>query len=268
MRGSPERARTSSLLVSSGREAAFLDLDFDSSDRPLLVTQVLSLAEEHTDARARDEQPNDSPLWGLSVASRLKRLLHVLRDTEGISALPLRVHCPATNCRQTLELELALAELDSLHDEAADGELLRFPRGEAEPLAFRRPTGDDLRRWRSANLTTSTAPETLFRTLLVSPSAEPEPLEPRSVDACLEAFAEFDALVAFEVSTTCPHCAHTSPHPVDLESLALNHLRSAQERLYREIHFLAQAYGWSETEILAVPRRRRLRYLAHLGVSS
>jgi hypothetical protein len=32
-------------------------------------------------------------------------------------------------------------------------------------------------------------------------------------------------------------------------------------RLYEEVHVLATHYHWSESDILALPRRKRLRYL-------
>jgi hypothetical protein len=82
------------------------------------------------------------------------------------------------------------------------------------------------------------------------------------------AFAEFDTLVAFQLASTCPHCSRETSHPVDLETLVLKRLHSLQQRLYRENHQLAQAYGWSEADILQVPRSRRLRYLAQLEAAT
>lgn len=255
-------------LLVADREAAFLDLDFTTTDRPTLVTQLLDIADQEVGAYHSSRDVSNSPLWHLSVATRLKRLLHLVRDTESLSGLPLRVSCPQTDCRKLLELELTFGDLDTLHDEAADGELLRFPAADSRPLTFRRPTGEDLRRWRSEPDTTAARPESFLLTLLVpnSPVSEPPALPP--VEAWAAAFAEFDTLVGFELTTTCPHCGRESTHAVDLETLALTRLQATQQRLFQENHRLAQAYGWSEADILNVPRRRRLRYLAQLEVSS
>lgn len=35
--------------------------------------------------------------------------------------------------------------------------------------------------------------------------------------------------------------------------------------LYKEVHFLAINYHWSEKEIMEMPRRKRLRYIGILG---
>lgn len=38
-----------------------------------------------------------------------------------------------------------------------------------------------------------------------------------------------------------------------------------RETLYRQVHHLALRYHWSETDILALPRSKRLRYLSFLA---
>lgn len=239
-------------LLTFGREAAFLDLDFPSLARPELITRLLALSEWAPGATAEE-----APLWSLSVATRLKRLLRLARETLGLTALPVRLRCEKTSCGQTLEIELPLTELEALHNEADDGKLLQFP----GPFAFRRPTGNDLRTWRDSPAD-ATSPDTVLRRLLVTePEAAPPVILP-PLDSCAEAFSEFDALVAFRVASACPHCSHENASPIDLEALALGRLEALQQRLYRENHRLARTYGWSEADILRVPRHRRQRYLA------
>jgi len=254
----PNAAGACSLFL-PGREAAFLDLEFKTADRPGLVTRLLAITAPDFPGLA-----DSAALWQLSVASRLKRLLHIARDTERLTSLPLRLRCPHSDCQQFIEIELAYADLDALHDEAADRELLRFPGADQPALTFRRPTGADLQRWRVAAETGSASPQSLFHGLLVPESACPEAFRLPPVQILADAFAEFDMLVAFQVTTTCPHCDRQNTHPVDLETLALTRLQTLQHRLFQENHRLAQAYGWSEAEIFQVPRSRRRRYLAEL----
>jgi hypothetical protein len=250
-------------LLHPGRETAFLNADFESADRPALVTALLALAAigPSTVAAGPDDRVTAS-LWKLSVASRLKRLLRVVRHTEGIAALELQLRCPHADCRQFLVIELAFDALDGLHDEAADRELLEFPDSNSRPLAFRRPTGEDLRRWRCSALTDGTDFRSMAQSLLVSGAGENHELP--SPETFAAAFAEFDSLVGFQVLSACPHCQREATLPLDLETLALSRLQSVQRRLIRENHRLALAYGWSERDILQVPRGRRLHYLAQL----
>lgn len=252
-----ERVASRSLLA-PGREAGFLDIDFHTTPRPELVTRLLAL----TESGSADNREVETSLWQLSVATRLKRLLRIVRETCELTALSVLQRCPHPGCHQLLELELSLDELDALHDEAADGELLHFPPSGPRARAFRRATGDDLRCWRTSPPT----PETVLRSLLVPESNAPDsqPAELPPLTACAEAFSEFEGLVAFEFTAHCAHCGRHADHGVDLETMALRQLEVLQERLYRENHRLALAYGWSEPEMLQVPRARRLRYLAEL----
>lgn len=248
-------------LLAAGSEAGFLDLDFQATPRPELVTRLLALVEPGS----ANDRGDDLSLWQLSVATRLKRLLRIVRGTCDLASLAVLQRCPHPDCRQLLELDIPLDELDALHDESADGELLHFPPAAPQPLAFRRATGEDLRRWRS----TTPTPEAVLRSLLVvgTDESETQPAELPAPEVCAEAFSDFDGLVAFELTTHCAHCRRDADHAVDLETLALRQLEILQERLYRENHRLALVYGWSEAEMLQVPRKRRLRYLAQLEVT-
>lgn len=264
----PNTATGYSLLQSQARESAFLNLEFGTPDRPALVTELLATAAGDLNGSRQSDPEVISSLWQLSVASRLKRLLRIARDTENLAAFPLRLRCPHTDCEQWLEIELACADLDALHDEAADRELLRFPGVETNALTFRRPTGEDLRRWRASAATGSASAQSLFQALLIPASDAPASTALPSAQVLADAFAEFDSLVAFQLATTCPHCGRESTHPVDLETLALTRLQNLQQRLVQENHRLAHAYGWSENDILQVPRARRLRYLAQLEAAT
>jgi hypothetical protein len=43
----------------------------------------------------------------------------------------------------------------------------------------------------------------------------------------------------------------------------MSELRDLFSGIYYEVHLLARAYGWSESDILAMARSRRIKY-AHL----
>ncbi len=44
----------------------------------------------------------------------------------------------------------------------------------------------------------------------------------------------------------------------------LQELRNQVTRLYEEVHLLALHYHWSEAEILALPRARRMNYADYI----
>ncbi len=74
------------------------------------------------------------------------------------------------------------------------------------------------------------------------------------IESALEAIAP--ALID-RVRADCPECGAQNviePDPYPL-------LRQSAHPLLEEIHRIARAYHWSETEILALPRGRRRRYL-------
>ena len=49
--------------------------------------------------------------------------------------------------------------------------------------------------------------------------------------------------------------------PVDLHRFFFGELRTDNELLYQEVHYLAYHYHWSEAEIMAMPRTKRALYL-------
>ena len=55
---------------------------------------------------------------------------------------------------------------------------------------------------------------------------------------------------------------------VDLEMAGLEALFQEQTRVLDEIHLLARAYHWTESEVLAVSPQRRAFYLASAGNES
>jgi hypothetical protein len=123
---------------------------------------------------------------------------------------------------------------------------------------LRRPRGSDQRRWRQAGLSARTEAEAEILACLVAGG----PVETTERTALTGALAEFDPLVAFELSVTCPECHRAANIPVDLEAVALAELARIQMGTLQEVDALARRYGWSEAEVLSIPPWRRRRYLA------
>jgi hypothetical protein len=224
--------------------AADLDLDFGQADRPGLVTALLAQC-----AGDRDSQF----WWAQPVGERTAALLRLVAATEQRDEIALNSRCAA--CGDTFEFALPLRTLPRAASETVEIRL-----GEARVLRMRRPTGDDLRRWHAAQpVSRAEAFHLMLESLVLEGHAGPDD------EAALSAsFESMDPLVDFTVSCRCPACGAAREVAVDLESLALASLARRQRALLREVHCFAVHYGWTESEVLAVPPTRRARYLAFI----
>jgi hypothetical protein len=59
----------------------------------------------------------------------------------------------------------------------------------------------------------------------------------------------------------CPDCGREFRAPFDLQRYFFGELRLTGDFLYREVHYLAYHYHWSEREIMEMTRDRRRRYI-------
>jgi len=237
---------TSSRAPRALGQPADLDLDFTSSDRPSLVTALL------TQTGAADA----AYWWTQAVGRRTQALLDVLAATERRETLGLTAVCAATGCAQTFEFELPLHGLPQAKTD--DDDTIAVTLGPQRRVRLRLPRGDDLRRWRAARPATRVD---AVRTMCASLLVEGE-VDERDEGAIAAAIAAHDPLVDFTVTCTCPACDAPAEVAVDLEGLALRRLARAQRELLREVHVLAAHYGWREADVLAVPAARRAQYRA------
>ena len=225
-------------------DAEDLDLDFSQADRPALVTAVLVHCGERRDPGF---------WWAQPVSARTAALLRLVALTEQREEIALSGRCTAA-CGESFEFRLPLRSLPT--GEARGPLEVRLDQDRA--LTMRRPTGEDLRRWRHAQPASRVeALRLMLDSLVLAGHAEPddEAILSASIDA-------MDPLVDFTVSCHCPACGAPNEVVVDLESLALASLANRQRALFHEVHRFASYYGWTESEVLAVPPTRRARYLA------
>jgi hypothetical protein len=72
---------------------------------------------------------------------------------------------------------------------------------------------------------------------------------------------ESEPLQEIQLDMTCPACDHRWQPLLDIGQFLWEEVAAYARRLLREVHILAQAYGWHEDEILALSARRRQAYL-------
>jgi hypothetical protein len=77
----------------------------------------------------------------------------------------------------------------------------------------------------------------------------------------LSAWEEADPLADITLGLNCPECAREWAEPLDIAGFLWSKLEAWCRRTLVEVHELARAYGWSESEILRLSPWRRDCYL-------
>ncbi len=76
---------------------------------------------------------------------------------------------------------------------------------------------------------------------------------------------EADPQAVVDLAMDCPSCGQAWTLPFDICSYLWSEVEDLVQRLFREIHALALAYGWTEREILGMSPLRRRVYLDMVG---
>jgi hypothetical protein len=87
------------------------------------------------------------------------------------------------------------------------------------------------------------------------------------VAAVAARMAEADPQAEVQLALTCPVCAYRWQATFDILSFFWQEINDWAQRILREVHTLATAYGWREADILALSPRRRQFYLEMVGGS-
>ena len=85
---------------------------------------------------------------------------------------------------------------------------------------------------------------------------------PRSVRETLaDRMAEADPQAAVHTTVVCPDCTHTWRADFDAASFFWTEIETWAHRTLRQVHRLARAYGWTESDILRLSASRRQLYM-------
>jgi hypothetical protein len=89
---------------------------------------------------------------------------------------------------------------------------------------------------------------------------------PAEVEAAVIAeMAAVDPQADVQLALACPNCGAQIQADLDIASFFWSELDARAQRLLREVHTLATAYGWNEPEILTLSSWRRQCYLEMVG---
>lgn len=206
-------------------------------------------------------------LSSLTIGQRNSQLLLLRQKTLGTAATCF-VQCPRCNEKLEFTLDLqamlpAAMEEPVERDELADG--IHILNVDAFTLSFRVPTSADLASIARA-VDMREGSRLLIEQCVVGATRDEQDVSvdnlPENVlQALSEAVIERDPLAEMEFALHCPACQQHWTTLFDIVSFFWTELDALAKRLLREVHTIASAYGWRESDILALSAARRQFYL-------
>jgi hypothetical protein len=212
--------------------------------------------------------PQDSPaeLARKSVGERDGALLEVYRRNFG-PRFDAVAACP--RCQESVEFSF---QVENVLSPPAPGGPRRFRQGD-HYIDYRLPDSLDLAE--IANLPPSPAPLATARALLLErcviaarngPDAVATDDLPTEVVASLAAHMQAaDPQAEVSLEAACPACGLAWQMSFDVVTFLWSRIASRARQLLREVHLLARAYGWPESDILGLSPARRAYYLELAG---
>jgi hypothetical protein len=218
----------------------------------------------------------------LSLGDRETLLLHARRLTFG-GEIECMLPCP--ECGERMDFQLQVERLLTPHEAGAPPRYFEETMetgGERFRVRFRVPSGADLE---DALRVPKRKPREAVQAVLarsvewVRSEGTPEngsagtTISIQQWSAGLaarigERMADLDPQAETALQLTCPACQHSFTTSFDIGDYFFRELRARELCRYQEVHQLALAYHWSETEILSMSPRKRQIYLDLLAESS
>jgi hypothetical protein len=169
---------------------------------------------------------------------------------------PVNAHVDCEHCGERLELTVSVHDLLQPGMGSVSGEVV------AAGVRCRPPCLRDLAAVARERDAARAARQLLARCRLDTAGDEATVLSEvtlREVESALEE-ADPNADLAFDV--TCEACGHLGTAQLDAGELLWDEIDAHGRALLREVHLLARAYGWTESEILGLSAERRASYLS------
>ena len=257
---SPLRGAEEKLIAQRGR-----------TSRAALVTTVLSQCIRRL---GTINDVTEDVVRNLLVGDRQFLLLKLREITFG-QTIQAVINCSRPDCGAQLDIDFSTENIPVTRSPQRQPfhEMILSAQAGREPVTFRLPNGHDQER--IAHLAEQN--ETLAEDLLLSrciQSIGPLSLPELEQIAALPASAkteieeEMDRLapkVSLTMEAFCPECERRFSADFDLQEFILRELHTQLDLLFKEVHYLAYHYHWSEKEILGMTRENRRRYIEILS---
>lgn len=160
--------------------------------------------------------------------------------------------CPS--CGDKVEFELDARELASARPDDQPEDRVTIGN-----QTFRLPTSRDVAVVVARNAPACAATDLLDRCRVDGPA--PDQWAGELLETVEQGLASADPLAETRLALSCPSCAREWDDAFDAAGFLWAELESRARRVLWEVHTLASAYGWSESESLALGDARRAMYL-------
>ncbi|EIL98807.1 hypothetical protein RHOFW104T7_13795 [Rhodanobacter thiooxydans] len=207
-----------------------------------------------------DDEDSVEALAALPLGQRDVRLLE-LRERLFGAAIDTVASCP--QCAALIEATLHCDDLRLASPDAAAPTIEHVSHGIR--VQFRLPDSRDLLALENCADAGAAHALLLERCVLDARSGD-EPHAPRSLPHELQAelaqaMAQADPQADLQLAFRCPDCGHEWQPLFDVARFLWQELHAWALHMLREVDTLAQAYHWTEADILAMSPRRRQAYL-------
>lgn len=229
---------------------------WEQGQRQHPVDRALTLLAAACPEMRRDE------FAALSIGQR-DALLFSLREQTFGSTLNGFAECP--QCAERLEFTIPAADVQmtppQFEEEKRELEMIAG----GLVLRFRLPDSLDLAAAAGCE-EVDTARRLLVQRCVLQANRDGEPiscseLPDEVINQLAERMSEWDPQAEVLLDLTCPACGHRWKTIFDIVSFFWTEICVQAKRLLREVHTLAQAYGWREADILSMSAVRRQFYL-------
>lgn len=246
---------TSALVrpLTSADEVALLDV-LPRQRHPAMATDILVRCVAFSEGDGAAEI-----VRGLTVGDREALLWHVRRLSVGE---PIDATIVCASCHDKATVELVVSDL--LHDPYPSWAPTFVERIAGHMVELRLPTGSDQEQLAQRGVTEpEAAVETLLARCVVAVDGAPasSPQLSGVADAVSERLAALDPQAEALLTTTCPSCGEVVEATLDAAAFLIEEVARRASSLLAHVHVIACAYGWSESDIVAMTPDRRQRYL-------
>jgi hypothetical protein len=198
---------------------------------------------------------------GAESIGRRDGLLFAFRERLFGARFDCVTECP--RCRRSLEFALVS---DDLRAEGAPDEAVLSLSTDRHSIRFRVPDSSDLIAVERECSNTEEAVQALLERCVVEAFEDgermpPSEIPPEVLDLIDAAMQAKDPQADIEVSLSCPSCEESWTEAFDIAGYLWQELDAWARRVVRDVHTLASAYAWRETDILAMSAARRVAYL-------
>jgi hypothetical protein len=206
--------------------------------------------------------------WAHATIGERDRALLGLQEQLFGGELHTTAACP--QCGERLESEFSASDVRSADGSLpASGSALHL-KVSGFHVDYRLPTSDDLLAIPAGHTDAVSGVAELLRRCVtraqrgaadLDAASLPEEVAKRIADDMADHDPDADVRIALE----CPACGTAWELPFDIVSYFWSELDDWAQRVLAEVHALASAYGWRESDVLALSPTRRRLYLDMVG---